>query len=58
MKAAEMGVEFPAGVTKGNLLRLIRDSLATPGSELMKIGKYKGYEYQEIPSSYGEWASN
>ncbi|OLP92925.1 Copia protein [Symbiodinium microadriaticum] len=57
MKASEMGVEFPPGITKGNLLRLIRDSLATPATELMKIGKYKGYEFQEIPSSYGEWAS-
>ena len=42
MKASEMGVEFPPGITKGNLLRLIRDSLATPATELMKIGKYQG----------------
>ena len=57
MKATEMGVEFPDNITKGNLLRLIRDSLKTPGTELMKIGKYKGFEFQEIPSAYGEWAS-
>ena len=57
MKATEMGVEFPDNITKGNLLRLIRDSLKTPATELMKIGKYKGFEFQEIPSAYGEWAS-
>ncbi|CAE7287015.1 RE1 [Symbiodinium sp. KB8] len=56
-KAVEMGIDFPSNITKGNLLRLIRDSLATPGSELMKIGKYKGFEFQEIPNAYGEWAS-
>ncbi|CAE7449306.1 GIP, partial [Symbiodinium sp. KB8] len=56
-KATEMGIDYPTNVTKGNLLRLIRDSLATPGSELMKIGKYKGFEFQEIPAAYGEWAS-
>eukprot|EP00439_Symbiodinium_sp_Y106_P021298 s4955_g2.t1 len=56
-KADELGVLYPAKVTKGNLLRLIRDSTATPGTELMKIGKYKGYEFQEIPRQYGMWAA-
>ena len=56
-KADELGVEYTSKTTKGNLIRLIRDSVATPGSELMKIGKYKGYEFQEIPRQYGMWAA-
>ncbi|OLP99061.1 hypothetical protein AK812_SmicGene18412 [Symbiodinium microadriaticum] len=57
LKAQELKVEFPSNVTKGNLLRLIRDSLATPATELMKIGKYKGWEFGEIPNQYGMWAA-
>ena len=56
-KAQELKVEFPSNVTKANLLRLIRDSLATPATELMKIGKYKGWEFREIPNQYGMWAA-
>ena len=56
-KADELGVMYPEKVTKGNLLRLIRDANSTPGSELMKIGKFKGYEFQEIPRQYGMWAA-
>ncbi|CAE7326464.1 GIP [Symbiodinium sp. CCMP2456] len=58
MKAQELGVEFPANVTKGNLLRLVRDTLNTPDNELMKIGKYRGMEFREVPWQYGRWASN
>ncbi|CAE7634004.1 RE2 [Symbiodinium sp. CCMP2592] len=57
IKADELGVEYNHTTTKGNLLRLIRDSLSTPGTELMKIGKYKGFEFQEVPRGYAEWAS-
>ncbi|CAE7780747.1 RE1 [Symbiodinium sp. CCMP2592] len=56
-KADQLGVQYPSQVTKGNLIRLIRDSTKTPGTELMKIGKFKGYEYQEVPRSYGMWAA-
>ncbi|CAE7361897.1 RE2 [Symbiodinium sp. CCMP2592] len=56
-KADQLGVLYPSQVTKGNLMRLIRDHTKTPGTELMKIGKFKGYEYQEVPRSYGMWAA-
>ena len=54
-KANELKVEYGTSTTKGNLLRLIRDSLNTPDQELMKIGKFKGLQFCEIPRSYGEW---
>ena len=38
-KATDLGIDFPTGTTKGNLMRLIRDSINTPDQELMKIGK-------------------
>ncbi|CAE7467344.1 RE2 [Symbiodinium sp. CCMP2456] len=57
-KAEELHVEFPSRVTKGNLLRLVRDSLNTPDNELMKIGKHRGMEFREVPWQYGQWASN
>ncbi|OLP81847.1 Copia protein [Symbiodinium microadriaticum] len=56
-KADGLGIQYPDKITKGNLLRLIRDAVSTPGSELMKIGKYKGFEFQEIPHQYGMWAA-
>ncbi|CAE7324091.1 hypothetical protein AK812_SmicGene40206 [Symbiodinium microadriaticum] len=57
-KAKELNVEHPSRITKGNLLRLVRDSLNTPDNELMKIGKHRGLEFREIPWQYGQWASN
>ncbi|CAE7772812.1 unnamed protein product, partial [Symbiodinium sp. CCMP2456] len=57
MKADELGVLYPAKITKGNLLRLVRDHVATPATELMKIGRYTGWEYGEIPRQYGMWAA-
>ena len=57
IKADELGVLYKSTTTKKNLIRLIRDSVSTPGSELMKIGKYKGFEFQEIPRQYGMWAA-
>ncbi|CAE7197710.1 GIP [Symbiodinium sp. CCMP2592] len=56
-KADGLGVMYNSTTTKGNLIRLIRDATSTPGSELMKIGKYRGYEFQEIPRQYGMWAA-
>ncbi|CAE7866875.1 RE1 [Symbiodinium sp. KB8] len=56
-KASALGVDFPANVTKGNLLRLVRDSINTPDNELMKIGKHRGKEFREVPWEYGRWAS-
>ncbi|CAE7615546.1 GIP [Symbiodinium sp. CCMP2592] len=58
LKARELDVAFPEKITKGNLLRLVRDSLNTPDNELMKIGKFRGMEFREIPWQYGQWASN
>ncbi|CAE7689238.1 unnamed protein product [Symbiodinium sp. CCMP2592] len=55
-KATELKVEFPSNITKGNLLRLIRDSVNTPGNELITFGKHRGKEYQEVPDAYGRWA--
>ena len=55
-KADSLGVQYNDKVTKGNLMRAIRQSANTPGNELMKIGKFRGYEFQEIPPGYGEWA--
>ncbi|CAE7418332.1 GIP, partial [Symbiodinium pilosum] len=55
MKANELGIDYSNSTTKGNLLRLIRDSLNTPDQELMKFGKFRGYQFCEIPKSYGEW---
>ncbi|CAE7255789.1 GIP, partial [Symbiodinium sp. CCMP2456] len=57
MKADELGVLYPAKIAKGNLLRLVRDHVATPATELMKIGRYTGWEYGEIPRQYGMWAA-
>ena len=48
-KASELKIDYANTITKGNLLRLIRDSLNTPDQELMKIGKDKGYQFCEIP---------
>ncbi|CAE7525074.1 RE2, partial [Symbiodinium sp. CCMP2456] len=56
-KANNLGVMFGERITKGNLIRLIRDHTNTPDQELMKIGRFKGYEFGEIPKAYGEWAS-
>ncbi|CAE7529466.1 GIP, partial [Symbiodinium pilosum] len=55
-KATDLGIDFPTGTTKGNLMRLIRDSINTPDQELMKIGKFRGFQFVEIPESYCEWA--
>ncbi|CAE7427315.1 GIP, partial [Symbiodinium pilosum] len=55
MKATELSIDYSNSTTKGNLLRLIRDSLNTPDQELMKFGKFRGYQFCEIPKSYGEW---
>ncbi|CAE7360399.1 GIP [Symbiodinium sp. CCMP2592] len=52
-KAQSLNIDFPASITKGNLLRLVRDSLNTPDNELMKIR-----EFREIPHQYGVWAVN
>ena len=49
-KANELKIDYANTTTKGNLLRLIRDSLNTPDQELMKIGKFKGYQFCEIPN--------
>ncbi|CAE7217070.1 GIP [Symbiodinium pilosum] len=54
-KASELKIDYANTTTKGNLLRLIRDSLNTPDQELMKIGKFKGCQFCEILKSYGEW---
>ena len=51
-KADSLGIDYPTGTTKGNLMRLIRDS---PDQELMKIGKFRGFQFVEIPESYCEW---
>ncbi|CAE7504439.1 RE2 [Symbiodinium natans] len=55
-KADSLNVQYPSNVTKGALLRLVRESLNTPATELMQIGKFRGYEFGEIPDSYGSWA--
>ncbi|CAE6950397.1 GIP [Symbiodinium sp. CCMP2592] len=57
-KADELQVAYASNITKGNLLRLVRDSLNTPDNELMKIGKHRGMEFREVPWQYGRWASN
>ena len=57
MKADELKVGHGPNVTKGNLLRMIRESVNTPDQELMKVGQYRGYEFREVPESYARWAS-
>ncbi|CAE7510826.1 GIP [Symbiodinium sp. CCMP2592] len=56
-KATEMGVHVPEKVTKGALLKLIRDTVSSPGDTIMTIGRWKGSLYTEIPDSYGSWAA-
>ncbi|CAE7270248.1 GIP [Symbiodinium sp. CCMP2592] len=56
--AQSLDIQFPSNITKGNLLNLVRDSLNTPDNELMKIGRYRGREFREIPHQYGVWAMN
>ncbi|CAE7733722.1 GIP [Symbiodinium sp. CCMP2592] len=53
-KAQSLDIDFPATITKGNLLRLVRDSLNTPDNELMKIGRYRGREFRE----FARWFEN
>ncbi|CAE6942423.1 RE2 [Symbiodinium sp. CCMP2592] len=55
-KARELSVDLPTKATKGQILKLIRESLNTPDNTLMTIGRWRGSEYQEIPPSYGRWA--
>ena len=55
-KADELGVTYPSKVTKGMLLKLIREHTDTPANTLMTIGRWRGCEYREIPSDYGRWA--
>ena len=55
-KAQELDVDLPERATRGLILKLIRASLNTPANTLMTIGRWRGSEYREIPSSYGRWA--
>ena len=55
-KAREAGIEIPAKPTRGLLMRLIRDSVPATPEELVPFGRYKGYRFCEVPSSYLDWA--
>ena len=50
-KADELGVTYPSKVTKGMLLKLIREHTDTPANTPMTIGRWRGCE-----SDYGRWA--
>ena len=52
-KARKAGIEIP---TRGLLMRLIRDNVPATPEELVPFGRYKGYRYCEVPSSYLDWA--
>ncbi|CAE7468389.1 RE2 [Symbiodinium natans] len=57
LKATSLGVEYNERVTKGNLLRLVRDHVGTEDTELMKVGRFRGYEFREVPTSYATWVA-
>ncbi|CAE7540486.1 RE2 [Symbiodinium natans] len=58
MKADELQVPVPPKATKGLIMRLIRDNLNTPANELISFGRWRGYEYREVPDDYGRWAAS
>ncbi|CAE7295005.1 unnamed protein product, partial [Symbiodinium sp. CCMP2592] len=59
-KATEMGVHVPEKITKGALLKLIRDMVSSPGDTIMTIGRWKGsgevFEQPELVM-YARWWS-
>ncbi|CAE7812395.1 Faim2 [Symbiodinium sp. CCMP2592] len=57
MEADRIGVAYDSKVTRGTLMRHIRDYHETPDNTIMQIGRYKGSAYYQIPRQYGEWAS-
>ncbi|CAE7565416.1 RE1 [Symbiodinium sp. CCMP2592] len=57
MEADRIGVAYDSKVTRGTLMRHIRDYHETPDNTIMTIGRYKGSAYFQIPRQYAEWAS-
>ena len=53
-KADSLRIDYPTGTTKGNLMRLIRDSINTPDQELMKMRNFvdfSSWKSQEAAAS-------
>ena len=55
-EAEKIGLEYGEKVTRGALIRNIRDYHGTPSNTVMTIGKHRGNTYAQIPLSYGRWA--
>ena len=55
-EAEKIGLEYGEKVTRGALIRNIRDYHDTPSNTVMTIGKHRGNTYAQIPLSYGRWA--
>ncbi|CAE7255000.1 RE2 [Symbiodinium sp. CCMP2592] len=56
MEADRIGVIYDSKVTRGTLMRHIRDYHETPDNTIMQIGRYKGNAFFQIPRQYAEWA--
>ncbi|CAE7840260.1 EIF4E2, partial [Symbiodinium sp. KB8] len=55
-EADKIGLVYGEKVTRGMLMRNIRDYHATPDNTVMTIGKHRGNTYSQIPGSYARWA--
>ncbi|CAE7843624.1 unnamed protein product [Symbiodinium sp. KB8] len=55
-EADRIGVMYASGVTRGTLMRHIRDYHETPDNTVMNIGRYRGSAYFQVPLSYAQWA--
>ena len=56
IKAVEADLEMPPKVTRGWLIKALRDNLQPEGDQVMTFGKYKSWMFKEVPFSYQEWA--
>ena len=54
-KCAAEGIDVPAKVTKGWMLRQLRQQVFED-TEVVTFGMYEGHMYGEVPQDYMEWA--
>ena len=54
--SGEVGDPMPNKITRGVLMKLIRDCRATPAQTVLPFGKFRGWMYSEVPQQYMAWA--
>jgi len=55
-KCSAEGIPLPEKVTRGVMIKLLRESVPPSAEEVVCFGSYKGFMYKEVNESYLRWA--